>query len=171
MRRLVYGVATSLDGFIAGPAGEYDWITPDSGIDFPAIYRQFDTLLMGRRTYEVASTRGDLLHGAGMPIVVVSTTLKDTPHNQIRILSSNVREAVTALKSERGKDIWLMGGGKLFRSLLDMGLVDSIQVSVFPALLGAGTPLMPQGERAFLKLTDCHGLPSGVLMLAYQVSN
>jgi dihydrofolate reductase len=169
MRQLVYGVATSLDGFIAGPDGEVDWILPDAGIDFAALHRQFDTLLMGRRTYEVARTRGDVLKGMEKRIVVVSSTLDPAEHAGITVVRSGVEEAVRALKAETGGDIWLMGGGVLFRSLLDMGLVDALQVSVFPVLLGAGTPLMREGQRASLKLTGSVALASGVLMLSYAV--
>jgi len=169
LRRLVYCVATSLDGFIAGPKGEYDWIAPDSGIDFAAIYAKYDTLLMGRRTYDVARTRGDLLSGSGMRIVVVSTTLKDAGGNGPTVISVNLHQAVASLKAEPGKDIWLMGGGILFRSLLDAGLVDAAEVSVFPVLLGSGTPLLPGGERARLQLKQSKALPSGVVMLSYSV--
>lgn len=170
MRKLVYGVAASLDGFIAGPNGEYDWITPDSGIDFRAIYSKFDTLLMGRRTFEVASTRGDMLKGTGMRIVVASTTLAPAHFPGTTVIGHAVAGAVRSLKKEAGKDIWLMGGGVLFRNLLEMGLVDAIEVSVFPVLLGSGTPFLPQGHRAHLKFESCNVLPSGVLMLSYSFS-
>ncbi len=170
MRRLVYGVAASLDGFIAGSNGECDWITPDSGIDFRAIYSRFDTGLMGRRTYQVASTRGDLLQNMGMRIVVASTTLAPAEHSQITVVRSGVPEAIHSLKEEAGKDIWLFGGSVLFRSLLDAGLVDAIEVSVFPVLLGSGTPLLGEGHRALLRLESCKPLPSGVLMLSYSIS-
>jgi dihydrofolate reductase len=169
MRRLVYCVAASLDGFIAGPHGEYDRITPDSGIDFRKIYAKYDTLLMGRRTYDIAKTRGDMLSGTGMKIVVVSTTLDDAAHPGLTILASRVAESVAAFKAEPGKDIWLMGGSVLFRSLLDSGLVDAVEISVFPVLLGAGTPLLPQGSRVALHLEESAALPSGVLMLSYPV--
>jgi dihydrofolate reductase len=170
MRKLVYGVAASLDGFIAGPNGEYDWITPDSGIDFRAIYSRFDTGLMGRRTYQVASTRGDLLKSMGMPVIVVSTTLDPAQHPEITIVAANVSQRIRALKAGPGKNIWLFGGGMLFRSLLDAGLVDAIEVSVFPVLLGAGTPLLPQGNRVSLQLESSQPLASGVVMLSYAIS-
>ena len=169
MRRLVYCVATSLDGFIAGPNGEYDWITPDSGIDFRKIYAKYDTLLMGRRTYDVAKTRPGLLIDTGMTIIVVSTTLDPAAHPHLTILPSRVPESLAALKSEPGKDIWLMGGGVLFRSLVDSGLVDAVEISVFPVLLGAGTPLLPLGRRIPLHFEESAALPSGVLMLSYSV--
>jgi dihydrofolate reductase len=170
LRQLVYGVAASLDGFIAGPNGEVDWILPDAGIDFGAIHSRFDTLLMGRRTFEVASMRGDLLKDMGMHIVVVSTTLDPAQRAGIAVVNRDVGDAVRALKAKTGEDIWLMGGGVLFRSLLDMGLVNAIQLCVFPVLLGAGTPLIREGQRAMLKLTESKALASGVLMLSYLVS-
>lgn len=169
MRKVVYGVAASLDGFIAGSKGEVDWILPDSGIDFAGIYSRYDALLMGRRTYEVARTRGDMLKDAGKRIVVVSSTLDASHASGITVVSYGVVEAVRALKAEAGKDIWLMGGGLTFRHLLDAGLVDAIEVCVFPVLLGAGTPLLPDGKRASLKLVGCNALASGVVMLSYSV--
>jgi dihydrofolate reductase len=171
MRRLRYNVAMSLDGFIAGPKGEYDWITPNSGIDFAALYRQFDTLLMGRLTYDAMRAKGMSAKGMGMKAFVVSTTLKPEQHPDVTIIARNVPEAVAALKAQPGsipqKDIWLCGGGALFRCLLDAGLVDSVEVSVFPVLLGSGVPLLPVGRRASLHLEESKTLPSGILMLKY----
>src|SRR5271156_4527001 len=146
MRQLRYSVAMSLDGFIAGP-GEYDWIVHDPALDFGALFRQFDTLLMGRRTFDIAQSQGSLLKSTKMKIVVVSTTLNAAQHKDVTILSSGVAETVTALKAESGKDIWLFGGGVLFRSLLDAGLVDSIELAVIPVLLGSGAPFFPEGRQ------------------------
>jgi dihydrofolate reductase len=171
MRRLRYCVAMSLDGFIAGPRGEYDWIARDSGIDFGAIYSRFDTLLMGRGTYEVAKTRGGMLEGTGMRIVVVSTTLDPAQNPGVTIVSANVQEEIGRLKAQPGRDIWLSGGGVLFRSLLNADLVDAVEVSVFPVLLGDGVRLLPGGDRSRLRLERCETLPSGVLMLSYAILN
>ena len=87
MRQLRYNVATSLDGFIAGPNGEYDWITPDSGIDYAALWKQFDTLLMGRRTFEVAIARFPNFDGMGKKTFVVSTTLDPAHHPGVTLFS------------------------------------------------------------------------------------
>jgi dihydrofolate reductase len=168
MRQLRYSVAMSLDGFIAGPKGEYDWIAHDPAFDFGALLRQFDTLLMGRRTFDLARSQGQLLKSMNMKTVVVSTILNAAQHNDITILSRNVAEAVAALKAESGKDIWLFGGGVLFRSLLDIGLVDSVELAVSPVLLGGGVPLLPEGRRWPLRLADCKIVPnSGIVMLKY----
>ena len=170
MRRLIYSVATSLDGFIAGPNGEYDWITFDPSYDFAALYRRFDTLLMGRRTYEVAKTRPAALSGMGMKVYVASTMLDPASHPEISILTGDLPAVVSALKAEAGKDIWLMGGGVLFRCLLDAGLVDGIDIAVMPILLGSGVPFLPGGKRCKLHLAESKALPSGILKLSYSLA-
>ena len=169
MRRLRYRVAMSLDGFIAGAKGEYDWIVADPSIDWVAIWAQFDTLLMGRRTYEVARARRASLSGSGQQWIVVSRTLKAEEHPGTTILSSGIADAVAELKAQPGKDIWLMGGGVLFRSMLDAGLVDTVEVTVLPVLLGSGIPLPHEGARRTLHLTESQALASGTLMLSYTV--
>ena len=169
MRRLRYNVAMSLDGFITGPSGEHDWFVADPALDFAAIHAQFDTLLMGRRTFEIARVRAAQWPDLGHRWIVVSRTLKPEDHPGVTILGSGVAEAVAALKAQPGKEIWLMGGGVLFRSLLDAGLVDTVEVSVMPVLLGSGTPLLPAGRRCMLHLEECKALPSGILMLSYSI--
>lgn len=170
MRSLVYSVAMSLDGFIAGPHGEYDWIVPDPTYDFAALWDRFDTLLMGRRTYEVALTRFNPIEKMGKKVIVVSTTLDASQHSGAAIIRDGVAEAVASIKAEAGKDVWLMGGSVLARSLLDAGLVDRVEVTVIPVMLGSGIPLVPAGQRCQLHLEECRPYPSGVIALKYLVS-
>ena len=152
MRRVRFSVAMSLDGYIAGPKGESDWIVMDPDIDFRSLMGSFDTILLGRKTYEGTRKQG---HAGGMPgmqAYVFSRTLqaKDCPGVTV---SSSPAETLPPLKAKKGKDIWLFGGGSLFRSLLEMGLVDSIEVAVIPVLLGGGQPLLPTpAGRAKLRL-------------------
>jgi dihydrofolate reductase len=101
--------------------------------------------------------------------IVVSSTLEPEEHPGVTILSSSIPESVAALKAQPGKDIWLMGGGVLFRCLLDAGLVDAIEVTVMPVLLGSGTSLLPGGRRQTLQLKESKALPSGILQLSYSV--
>jgi len=169
MRRLRYEVAMSLDGFIAGPNGEYDWIVPDPAIDFAAIWAQFDTVLMGRKTYEVARTLRDTFSGSVSRWIVVSNSMRAAEHPDVEIISGDLLEKVAALKAEPGKDIWLFGGGVLFRSLLDAGLVDSVEISLMPVLLGSGVPVIPEGQHRKLRLTESKALASGIIRLKYSV--
>ena len=171
MRRIVYSVASSLDGFIAGPNGEYDWIMPDSSFDFAALWGRFDTLLMGRRTFEVALTRFELIKEMGKKIVVVSTTLDSAQNPSITVVRSGIGEAVRALKADANarKDIWLMGGGVLFRSLLDIGLVDIVELAVMPVMLGGGVPLLPAGSCYGLHIEAWEATANGILRLQYSV--
>lgn len=167
MRRIRYSVATSLDGFIAGPKGQFDWIIMDPAFDFEAYYRQFDTVLMGRKSFEVA---GSSAWGHGMTTIVVSRKLRQKDYPGVTIVGKDVKETLTALRNEPGKDIWLFGGGELFKSLLDRGLVDTVEVGLIPVLLGDGIPLLPQPFRqAKLKLTSHKVYKSGTVGLEYEI--
>lgn len=170
-RRLRYQVAVSLDGFIGGPNGEYDWIVMDPSIDFDALYKEFDTAVMGRKTYEVGLAQG--VNGAmpGLDVVVFSRTLPPAVHKGVRIVNDDASEVVASLKAKPGGDIWLFGGGTLFRSLLDAGLVDTVETAVMPVLLGTGIPLLPPGSSTKLVLEDHKVLPaSGIVALSYSVA-
>ena len=169
-RRLRYGVAVSLDGFIAGPNGEFDWIVMDPAFDFAAMYKEYDTAVMGRKTYEVAAAMGEQPGMPGIDVIVFSKTLTPTSRAGFRIVSDDPIEVVKALKAKPGRDIWLFGGGALFRTLLDAGLVDTVEVGVIPVLLGHGIPLLPPGAATKLTLADYKVVPaSGIVALAYSV--
>jgi dihydrofolate reductase len=170
VRKLVYSVAMSLDGYIAGPNGEFDWITPDPAIDFKALFGRFDTLLMGRKTYDLMRSGGQTAKSMGMKsIVVVSTTLDPNEHRDVQVLRDHITETVARLKTQPGKDIWLFGGGVLFRAMIDAGLVDTVELAVLPILLGSGLPVIPEGRHTHLRLEESRPLPSGTLLLKYSI--
>jgi dihydrofolate reductase len=143
----------SLDGFIAGPAGEYDWIVMDPDIDFAGLMARYDTFLIGRKTFEAMRKMADAAPPTpGIRNIVFSRTLRPVDCPQAT-LSADAETAVADLRKTAGKDIALFGGGDLFRSLLAAGLVDEVSVSLVPVLLGGGIPLLPPpADRARLKL-------------------
>src|SRR5690349_7141421 len=152
-RRVRYGVAMSLDGYIAGPKGEADWIVIDPEINFRAVYSEFDTMLMGRRTFEAMKNAGGGGSTPGMQVYVCSHTLRQEDHPDVTI-TAEPHVVITELQTKPGKDLWLFGGGSLFRSLLEAQSVDGVEVAVIPVLLGAGIPLLPSpAKQVKLKLT------------------
>jgi len=171
MRKICYSVAMSLDGYVAGPEGQSDWIVMDPEIDFMALFSRFDTVLMGRKTFEAASAQG---HGGAMPgvrSVVVSRTLRPEDHPGVTVVGKDLETELKRLRSQPGKDIWLFGGGSLFRSLLEMGQVDTIETAIIPVLLGGGVPLLPStARRTKLRLVSSKALKkTGTLSLVYAV--
>jgi dihydrofolate reductase len=171
-RRVRYSVAMSLDGYIAGLNGEADWIVSDPEIDFGEIFSRFDTLLIGRKTFEAMAKMGG--GGGSMPGVksyLISRTMKESGHRDVPVVP-DVKALVKDLKAQPGKDIWLFGGGELFRSMLDDGLVDGVDVGVIPVLLGGGIPLLPPpAKRARLRLVNQRVYQkSGIIGLEYDVA-
>jgi dihydrofolate reductase len=160
----------SLDGFIAGPREEYDWIVMDPEFDFTELYKQFDTMVMGRKSFEFVKKAGGGGSQPGMQVFVCSRTLRQKDHTGVTIVH-DPQPLIAELRSKPGKDIWLWGGGSLFRSFAELGLVDTVEVGVIPVLLGEGIPLMPPpAMRVTLKLTG-HKVyaKTGTISLEYAV--
>ena len=171
MRSVRYGVAMSLDGYIAGPNGEFDWIVMDPDIDFEALASRFDTYVMGRKTFEVTRAMGDASPSpAGIRTIVISRTLRPEQFPGVTI-SSDLAATIRELRKTSGKDVWLFGGGELFRSALEQGLVDGVDVAVIPILLGSGIPLLPATEKRASLVLKGHRLysKSGIMSLEYDV--
>lgn len=168
MRRVRYQVACSLDGFIAGPDDDFDWITPEPTFDFEALHAQFDTLLMGRRTYEVIRAAGQTF--GDKELVVASRSLQPDAHTGIEVVGEALEAKVRHLKATPGRDIWLYGGGELFSQLLTWDLVDTVEPAIIPILLGGGVPFLPSpAARRRLRLSAHRVYPSGMVLLEYEV--
>jgi dihydrofolate reductase len=188
MRKIRYHVAMSLDGFIAGPHGEADWILSDPEVNFAELWAQFDTLLMGRLTYLAAMSRLGEAAFKGPKAVVVSRTLKPADHPGITIINELTAAQLQSLRTQpnthlgkanpknkgkknvQEKDIWLFGGGALVSTLLEMNQIDTVEVSIMPVLLGAGIPLVrPPAHQTKLKLSSQKIYRSGIVSLVYEV--
>ena len=170
MRQLRYSVAASLDGYIAGPNGEFDWIVIDPEIDFAAMYAGFSGLVMGRRSYEVFVATGGAV-GPALPTYVYSRTEPEGERDGVTFVADAVSHVPALKQASDGKPLWLWGGGELFRQLSQAGLVDGVDVAVIPILLGGGLALFPTpASRVPLKLRS-HRLyaATGILFLVYDV--
>lgn len=160
----------SLDGYIAGPNGEIDWIPHDPDIDFAALFSRFDTALMGRKTYEVTLQQGGLEALPALDVYVFSKTLQQANCPGATVVSE-LEPTVSALRAAEGKDIWLFGGGELFRELFELRLVDSVEVAVLPVIVGGGLQLLPPPARLEkLRLTAQRVYEkSGIVLLTYDI--
>jgi len=170
MRRILYRVASSLDGYIEGLCGEIDWILPDPAVSLASLYAGIDTALLGRRTYELTQQPGAPAFPRNWHVYVFSRTLPAAQHSSVTVISSDVADAVATLRSRPGGDIWLFGGGSLFASLLALRAVDRVELAVIPVLLGGGTPFLgPGAARTRLKLMHSETRPNGIVRLDYDI--
>ena len=169
MRAVRFSCAMSLDGYIAAPDGGYDWIVMDPEIDFTAMFSKYDAMLMGRKSYDQAKGQD---YGLPKPkTYVFSKTLRQADAPGVTV-SADPKQTITELKAAPGKDIWLWGGGELFRSLLELKLVDELEIALIPVLLGDGLPLLPKTRtRVSLALKKSkHLQKTGTVMLNYDVT-
>jgi dihydrofolate reductase len=171
MRRVRYSVAASLDGYIADANGGFDWIPHDPAVDFAALFDPIDTVIMGRRTFDVMQLQSEPAWKPGTRVYVVSRTLAPEAAPGVTIVRENPVGLASSLRHETGSgEIWLFGGGQLFATLLAGRQVDAVEVAVVPVLLGGGIPLLASGvDRTALTLTRSHVYPSGIVLLYYSV--
>ncbi|MEW6322445.1 MAG: dihydrofolate reductase family protein [Acidobacteriota bacterium] len=169
-RHVTFGAAVSLDGFLAGPGDEVDWLrwTAEVAGISAAYWTTIDTVVMGRRTWEAAARAGIRAY-PGVRNIVCSTTLATPPGPAVELAADGVA-AVRALRDAPGKGICVMGGGRFGRALLDAGLVDEVGLNVHPVVLGDGLPLFPPGRRVALERLECRPLGEGCVLLRYAVA-
>ena len=170
MRKVILGLAVSLDGFIEGPNGEYDWCFTDPDYSLKDFFKRFDTIFVGRKTYEMSSEMEG--GGAGFPKFkeyIFSTTL-DKVKQGATLIKGDIKTEVEKIKNGKGKDVWLFGGASLTTSLLNLGLVDELSLAVYPILLGGGKPLFNNiKQRIKLKLVDTKTYSTGLVSLTYSL--
>jgi dihydrofolate reductase len=175
MRKITFGGAISLDTFIARKDGAYDWImwSDEVGAVMADYWKTIDTILWGRKTYEVAlrDSKGKS-PSRGMKSYVFSKTLKPGAHRDVTFVPGDAAEFVRNLKSQPGKDICLMGGGELANPLFEAGLIDEIGFSIHAVLLGSGIPLFhPMSRQLNLELLKSQTFKNGCVYVLYRVKS
>lgn len=173
MRKVILGLAVSLDGFIEGPNGEYDWCFTDQDYGMSDFFKRIDSTFIGRKTYELSQTMDTDASMPGFPKLteyVFSTTLKEVKPGSV-LIKEDIEKEVKRIKNEPGKDIWLFGGASLTSSLLNLGLIDEIGLAIHPILLGGGKPLFSNiKNRIPLTHIDTKTYSSGLVSVTYTLS-
>ena len=171
-RSIVVYVATSADGLIARPDGDVAWLDrprPPGNYGMGAFYKTIDTVLMGRKTYDLALKFGQESY-EGKKNYVFSRTFPPGAKGKVEVVSGDVGAFARRLRAVPGKDVWLVGGADLTAAFLDAGEVDAFVIHVIPTLIGEGIPLAQPRRRAVaLSLESTHSYPDGVVRLHYAV--
>jgi dihydrofolate reductase len=184
MRRVIYGAACSLDGFIAAENGGIDWLHFSRDVQeyMASFWPRIDTIVMGRKTFQVASaaspkprkpsTRAranSKAKNAGPLSYVFSRTLSPAEYPDVNIVATDAGDFLRHLKAQPGKDICIMGGGELAQSLLLADVVDEVGLNVHPVLLGRGVPFFRDAGRIGLSLVESRVIDGGCILSTYNV--
>jgi dihydrofolate reductase len=172
MRKVTFGGANSLDNYLARPDHAVDWLRwgDEAAAVMADFWKTIDTVLMGRKTYEVAIRSGQGQGYPGVKNYVFSRTLPGDSGSGVTVVRDEAVGFVRALKAQPGKDICLMGGGELARSLFEAGLIDEIGFNIHPVLLGSGIPLFhPMSGQIDLELLECRTFKNGCVYVLYRV--
>ena len=166
MRKVVLGLAVSLDGFIEGPNGEYDWCFTDQDYGLTDFFKSINSIFMGRKSYDVANTTAETNPWKGMTTYLFTNTIDKAPSNDVKLVRS--MDEVAGILRQPGKDIWLFGGAELTTVFINAGLIDELWLSIHPILLGSGKPLFQNiNGRKQLKLVESKTYDSGLVSLKY----
>jgi dihydrofolate reductase len=164
----------SLDGFIAGPRGEVGFLDPhdDAMADFGAFIKTLGAIVIGRSSFDFMAAHSASSPFGDLPIHVLThrPLNSDAYRGPITPVSGDVTELAARLRAEHRGDIWLMGGGKVYRQFHERGLIDRWDISIVPVILGRGIPLLPDAAYAVSRLTlaNCRTSPSGVVSVVYE---
>jgi dihydrofolate reductase len=172
MRKVTFGGACSLDNRLARPDGTVDWLlwSDEAAAIMTEFWKTVDTVLMGRKTYEVARRMGGHSGGyGGVTNYVFSRTLPPQPDG-VTLVHDEAEAFVRRLKEQSGKDICLMGGGELARALFEARLIDRVGLNIHPVLLGSGVPVFhPMSRQITLEREDWRPFANGCVYVSYRV--
>jgi dihydrofolate reductase len=177
-RKVIVHVAVSADGFIARPDSAVDWLDrphPKHNYGMDAFYQSIDTILWGRKTYDMAlDFQRQGIPGAGFDTrlknYVFTRSLTSTPPAGIEFVNRAVKDFARELRKQPGKEIWMMGGAGIIGSFLDEGVIDEFRNTVIPVFIGEGIPLMaPRHRTVELTLLASQSFDDGAVTLHYRV--
>ena len=176
MRKATFGCANSLDNFIARKDGAVDWLLhgKEANAIIAKYWKTIDTIVMGRKTYEVGLqlNKGKSIAYPGIKTYVFSRTMKAKSGKEVEIVNTDAAEFVRELKSQEGKDICVMGGGEFAKPLFEANVIDEIGFNIHPVLLGSGIPLFHEMTRQIdLELLECTPFKNGCVYVLYRVKN
>jgi dihydrofolate reductase len=175
-RKIIVQIATSADGFIARPDGDIEWLTerphPKHMYGMTRFVRSIDTILFGRKTYEVGLQLGGTFDPDYRNYVFSRRPAPATAPKGVEFVNEPVAAFAKRLRKAKGKDIWMMGGGELIASFLDAGEIDAFMIAVMPVLIGEGIPLIaPRHRHVKLGLVSAKSYTDGVVMVHYEVKH
>jgi len=173
MRKVIFSLANSLDNYIARKDGAIDWILSgeETASAMTEFWKTIDAVVIGRKTYEPVLKSGTPFPTfPGVKNYVLSHTLKESPDKNVEIIGEDVAEFIHRLKTEEGKDIFVMGGGLLAKPLFEANLIDEVGVTIHPVLLGSGIPLFYEISRQVdLELIKSQVFKNGCVSISYRV--
>lgn len=167
MRKVILFIASSVDGYIAGPKGEIDWLFSDQDYGYAEFFSGVDTVVMGRLTYEVSLSFGEYPY-PGRQGFVFSRTKAGTRDENISFVGEDPGPFVKKLKKGAGKNIWLVGGAEIIQSCMIHDVIDELVISIHPIILGDGIPLFrgPFPQTGLI-LQNCRTFDTGLVQLTY----
>lgn len=173
MRKVTFRVANSLDNYIARKDGAVDWILggEEAASALADFWKTIDAVVIGRKTYEPVQKSGKPFPTyPGVKNYVLSRTLKESSDKNVEIIREDATEFVRRLRTEEGKDIFVMGGGLLATPLFEAHLIDEVGVNIHPVLLGSGIPLFHEmSHQIDLELIECKSFKNGCVSVSYRV--
>lgn len=171
MRKIILGLAVSLDGYIEGPKGEYDWCFTDQDYGLADFFKRIDTIFMGRKSFELTQKTEMENPWKGMTTYVFSNSTSESKNPDVKFISGDVAGDIMWLRQQKGKDIWLFGGAELISFIVNKNWIDEYWLSIHPVVLGSGKPLFQNlKERLNLKLTKNKVYETGLVSLTYEPS-
>ena len=173
-RKIIVNIATSADGYVARPDGNLDWLTdrpaPKDFYGLPEFERSTDAKILGRKTFDRSLQMGARFSASAVHYVFSRRPPPASVPAGVRFVTESIVAFAERLRTQAGKNVWMMGGGEIIGSFLDEGAIDEFIITVVPTFIGEGIPLLaPRHREVALRLLGVQQFPDGVVQLHYEV--